>query len=181
MFSQIRDSGCWVHTLVNNAGIAKDTLVAMMSQQSWRDVLSTNLDGSFYCARAAIPTMIARKAGQIVNVASVSALRAQVGQVNYSAAKAGMVAMTRGLSRELGRYGIRVNAVAPGFIETEMLVEMRANPRGQALLEQARDERIPLARFGTAQEVGQTVAFLCSSAASYVTGHVLVVDGGLSV
>lgn len=180
MFAQIRERGYWVHTLVNNAGIVRDNLVASMSSDEWRDVLGTNLDSSFYCIRAALQTMMSRKGGQIVNVASVSGIRAQAGQANYSAAKAGMLALTRGLAREVGRYGIRVNAVAPGFIETDMLIDMQENERAKALLEDARTRMIPLARFGSVDEVAQTVAFLCSKAASYITGHVLVIDGGLS-
>ena len=181
MFADIRNRGFWIQTLVNNAGIVKDNLLATMSANDWRDVLGTNLDSSFYCIRAALTAMMTRRNGQVINVASVSALRAQAGQTNYAAAKAGMLALTRVLAREVGRYGIRVNAVAPGFIETDMLAELRATDKGRAMLEDASKNLIPLGRFGSREEVAQTVAFLCSKAAGYITGHVLVVDGGLSV
>jgi 3-oxoacyl-[acyl-carrier protein] reductase len=181
MFGQIRDSGYWVHTLVNNAGIVRDQLCAMMSASDWRDVLGTNLDSAFYCIREAAATMISRRGGQIVNMASVSGLRGQPGQANYGAAKAGLAALTRTLAREVGRYNIRVNAVAPGFIDTDMLRELNANPRSKAVLDEARDRFIPLGRFGTVEDVARSVAFLASPAASYITGHVLVVDGGMSI
>ena len=180
LFAQVRDHGCWVHTLVNNAGIVRDGITATMPLAAWRDVLATNLDGSFLCAKAAIPSMITRRSGQILNVASVAGLRPQAGQANYAAAKAGLVALTRALARELGRYGIRVNAVAPGFIDTEMLAPLRASDRGSAMLDGVRDTQIPLARLGSAEEVAKAAAFLCSADAAYITGHVLVVDGGLS-
>jgi len=181
MFMRIRERGLWVQTLINNAGIVKDNLTAAMSSSDWRDVLGTNLDGSFYCIRAALASMMSRRSGQIVNMASVSGIRAQSGQSNYSAAKAGLIALTRTLAREVGRYGIRVNAVAPGFIETDMLNELRQNPRDNAALKMALTQMIPLARFGKPEEVAQTVGFLCSKASSYITGHVLIVDGGLHV
>lgn len=181
MFAEIRQRGFWIQTLVNNAGIVKDNLVATMSADDWHDVISTNLDSSFYCVRAALTTMMVRRSGQIVNLASVSGIRALIGQANYAAAKAGVLALTRGLAREVGRYGIRVNAVAPGFIETDMLAELQATPKGLEMLDEIKNKMIPLARFGSAEEVAQTVCFLCSKSARYITGHVLVVDGGLSV
>jgi 3-oxoacyl-[acyl-carrier protein] reductase len=180
MFADIRRRGFWVQTLINNAGIVKDNLAAMMSSADWRAVLGTNLDGSFYCIRAALTSMTSRRSGQIVNIASVSGIRGQSGQANYGAAKAGLISLTRTLAREVGGYGIRVNAVAPGFIETDMLDELRKNPRAGVALDMALDHLIPLGRFGKSEEVAQTVAFLCSKAASYITGHVLVVDGGLN-
>jgi 3-oxoacyl-[acyl-carrier protein] reductase len=181
MFSHIREQGYWVHTLVNNAGIVADAVAATMSGEQWRNVLSTNLDGSFFCSRAAIATMTVRKAGRIINVASVSGLLAQPGQVNYAASKAGMLALTRGLALELGRYNVRVNAVAPGFIETDMLLQVRASERGAEMLSGTALAKIPLGRLGRPEEVAGVVRFLCSKAAAYITGQVIVVDGGLNV
>ncbi|MCW7540421.1 3-oxoacyl-ACP reductase FabG [Aquabacterium sp. A7-Y] len=181
MFEQIRADGHWVHTLVNNAGIVADNMAAMMTLEQWRSVLSTNLDGAFHCTRAALSTMSVRKAGSIVNVASVSGLRAQPGQINYAASKAGLMAMTRGLAREMGRYGVRVNAVAPGFIETDMLESVKSSERGQAMLDEALKQQAALRRAGKPKEVASVIRFLCSPASSYVTGQTIVVDGGLSV
>ena len=170
----------WVQTLVNNAGITRDNFVARMSDDEWRSVIDTNLNGAFFGVRQVLPGMIARRAGTIVNVASVSGLRGQEGQANYGAAKAGLLALTRALAREVARYNIRVNAVAPGFVETDMLVRLREHPEQARRLEQARTEMIPLARFGTPQEIAGVVRFLASDEASYMTGQVLVVDGGLT-
>src|SRR6218665_1273252 len=181
MFEKIRADGHWVHTLVNNAGIVADNMAAVMTLEQWRSVLSTNLDGAFHCARAALSTMSVRKAGSIVNVASVSGLRAQPGQINYAASKAGLMAMTRGLAREMGRYGVRVNAVAPGFIETDMLNSVKSSERGQAMLDEALKHQAALRRAGKPKEVASVIRFLCSPASSYVTGQTIVVDGGLSV
>lgn len=181
MFEQVRADGHWVHTLVNNAGIVADNMAAAMTLEQWRSVLATNLDGAFHCTRAALATMSVRKAGCIVNVASVSGLRAQPGQINYAASKAGLMAMTRGLAREMGRYGVRVNAVAPGFIETDMLDGIKSSERGQAALDEALKQQAALRRAGKPKEVASVIRFLCTPASSYVTGQTIVVDGGLSV
>ena len=181
MFSDIRSRGYWVQALVNNAGIIRDQFCAAMSADDWQDVLGVNLDGAFYCVREAAASMMARRSGQIINIASVGGLRSRPGQANYAAAKAGMIAMTRTLALELGRYNIRVNAIAPGFIDTDMLRGMSADARTKAPLDAALKKLIPLGRFGSAEEVAQCAAFLASPAASYITGHVLVIDGGLSV
>lgn len=181
MFQFVREQGYWVHTLINNAGIVADTIAASMSIEQWRSVLATNLDGSFFCIRTALSTMSARKSGRIVNIASVSGIKAQPGQVNYAASKAGVMALTRGLARELGRYGVRVNAVAPGFIETEMLSDLRNSEKGEEFLQQTAAAAIPLGRLGQPEEIASVVRFLCSKAASYITGQVITVDGGLSV
>lgn len=181
MLADIKARGYWVHALVNNAGITRDKLLPMMSGDEWESVISTNLNSAFYCIKEVIQKMIVRKSGGIVNVASVSGMRGQVGQANYGAAKAGMLALTRTLAREVGRYNIRVNAVAPGFIETDMLSAMSESAAVRDMLEQTREHHVPLKRFGKAEEVANVVAFLLSAESSYLTGQALVVDGGLTV
>ena len=181
MFDKIHKQGFWVHTLVNNAGITKDNLFALMSKENWNNVLNVNLSGSFYCISRALKMMIVNRSGQIVNVSSVSGIRGAVGQANYSASKAGIIALTRSLAREVGPYGIRVNAVAPGFIETDMLVQLRSTVSGKKILKDMKNKLIPLCRFGLPEEVAESVRFVCSEAAGYITGHVLVIDGGLSI
>lgn len=160
--------------LVNNAGVTRDTLLPRMSDEQWDEVLSTNLTGAFLFARAASRHMMMAKYGRIINVSSVTGIIGNAGQTNYAATKAGLIGFTRSLSRELAARKVTINAVAPGFIESDMTKAL-----GPALLEDAK-KRIPAKRLGTANDVAAAVLFLASPAAAYVTGQVIVVDGGLT-
>jgi len=159
--------------LVNNAGSHEDSLLATMPPDSWRRVLAANLDGVFHGCRVVLPTMISQRGGRIVNVASLSALLAPAGQANYAAAKAGVVALTQSVAKEVARIGITVNAVCPGFVETEALTHLAGDERKAAQM------RIPMRRFGRPEEVAAAVRFLAGTEASYITGSVIKVDGGI--
>ena len=172
-FKQILDAHGRVDVLVNNAGIAKDNLLALMKPTEWDDVMDTNLKGAFLCSQAVIKPMIRQRYGRIVNVTSVVGVIGNAGQCNYSAAKAGIIGFTRSLAREIISRNITVNAVAPGFIETDMTLAMAEKSR-EALLAQ-----IPAARYGAPEDVAAAVAFLASDAAGYITGQVIHVNGGM--
>ena len=162
-----------VDILVNNAGITRDDLIMRMSEDAWREVLETNLFGAFWMIKAVTRPMLKARAGRIINMTSVSGQAGQTGQANYSTAKAGLIGLTKATARELASRGITCNAVAPGFVLTELT---------QGLPDALKDEitsRTPLGRFGTTQEIADAVAFLASDEAAYITGQVLAVDGGL--
>lgn len=159
--------------LVNNAGKHRDGLLATMPQEHWKEVLSTNLEGAFHGCQAVLPTMISQRGGRIVNVASLSAILAPPGQTNYAAAKAGLVALTQSLAKEVARLNITVNAVCPGFVETEALAQLGKEER------QAAQAKVPMRRFGRPEEIACAVRFLACPEASYITGSILKVDGGI--
>ena len=160
--------------VVNNAGITRDTLLPVMSDEQWDDVIATNLRGTFLFSRAASRVMMKQRYGRIINIASVSGLIGNPGQTNYSASKAGMIGLTRSLAKELAKRKVTVNAVAPGFIESDMTQAL-----GDTVLGEVK-KRIPARRIGTADDVSACVLFLASPAASYITGQVLTVDGGMT-
>lgn len=159
-----------LEVLVNNAGIRQDTLMMWMTTQQWSGVINNNLDSFFYVTKPVINSMLLKKYGRIINIVSVSGIRGVPGQVNYSAAKAGVIGATKALAQEVARRGITVNAVAPGFIETDMTKDLDAK---------ALSGMIPMKRFGKVEEVAAAVAFLASPEASYITGEVLSVTGGI--
>jgi 3-oxoacyl-[acyl-carrier protein] reductase len=161
--------------LVNNAGLTRDGLIARMSDEDWHAVLDTNLGGVFHTCRAAARGMMRKRAGAIVNLTSVVGIHGNPGQTNYAASKAGIIGFTKSLARELASRGVRVNAVAPGYIQTA-LTEVLPEEVQQAIL-----ANTPLARLGTPEDVAGAVRFLCSDEASFVTGEVLLVDGGLGM
>jgi 3-oxoacyl-[acyl-carrier protein] reductase len=159
-----------IEILVNNAGIKNDTLLMWMSTKQWKDVLNTSVDGFFHVTKLVVQGMLLKKYGRIVNVVSLSGLKGMPGQTNYSAAKAAVIGATKALAQEVGRRNITVNAVAPGFIRTDMTKEID---------EKSFKALIPVARFGNPEEVAEAVCFLASEKASYITGAVLNVNGGL--
>ncbi len=163
-----------IDILINNAGITRDNILVRMKPEEWEEVINTNLTGVFNCCQAVIKPFLKQKGGRIVNIASVAGIYGNTGQANYASSKAGVIALTKSLSKELGSRGITVNAVAPGFIDTEMTAEVAENVKEETM------SRISLGRLGRPEEVAETVLFLVA-AADYITGQVISVDGGITL
>lgn len=164
-----------IDILVNNAGITRDNLILKMSEEEYDTVLDTNLKGAFLCMKHAAKIMLRQKSGRIINISSISGIAGNAGQANYCAAKAGLIGLTKSLAKELGSRGITVNAVAPGFIETEMTEKLSEQVK-EGMLAQ-----IPLKRAGTVKDIAEAVAFLASERAAYITGQTLSVNGGMAM
>ncbi|WAM30884.1 3-oxoacyl-[acyl-carrier-protein] reductase [Caldicellulosiruptor naganoensis] len=173
MFSQIEKEFGRLDILVNNAGITKDGLILRMNEEDFDKVIAINLKGAFLCAKAASKMMVKQREGNIINISSVVGIIGNVGQTNYAASKAGIIGLTKSLAKELASRNIRVNAIAPGFIKTDM-TEVLSDKVKEMML-----SSIPLGRFGEAEEVANVALFLASNLSSYITGQVIVVDGGM--
>lgn len=163
----------FLDVLVNNAGQTKDGLLVRMSQEQWQQIINVNLNGSFFCLQQAAKIMMRQKTGRIINISSVTAQSGNPGQANYTAAKAGLIGLTKTAAQELAPRNITVNAVAPGFIETDMTASLNDE------VKEKYQSMIPLKRFGSAEDIAETVAFLASPEASYITGQVLSINGGM--
>ena len=175
MIRKVTDDFGRLDILVNNAGITRDGLLMKMSEEDYDTVLDTNLKGTFHCIRFAARQMLRQRGGRIINLSSVSGILGNAGQANYSASKAGVIGLTKSAARELASRGITVNAVAPGFIETEMTAVLTKKVRESAVAQ------IPMGAFGTAEDVAEAVAFLASDSARYITGQTIHVDGGMAM
>ena len=175
MFKRVEESWGGIDILVNNAGIIHDSLLLRMAEDVWDQVINTNLKGTYYCTKAALRSMVRKRWGRIINVVSVVGIEGNPGQSNYAASKAGMIAFSRSVAKEVASRSITVNAVAPGYIATEIVEDL--NPEFKDLIL----SRIPQNRFGTADDVASLVDFLASEEASYITGEVIRVDGGIEL
>lgn len=175
MVQKTLDKWGQIHILINNAGITRDGLLVRMSLEDWQEVIGVNLTGAFLCCKAVSKSMIQQHSGAILNITSIIGLTGNAGQANYAASKAGLIGLTKSLAKELASRSIRVNAVAPGFIETEMTAGMDQKAKEGAL------SQIPLGYFGKAEDVADAALFLVSDQARYITGQVLQVDGGMAI
>jgi 3-oxoacyl-[acyl-carrier protein] reductase len=175
LFKGVGDAFGRVDILVNNAGITRDNLIMRMKEEEFDDVLRTNLGGTYLCTRAALRPMIRARWGRIVNVSSVVGLVGNAGQANYAASKAGIIGFTKSVAREVAQRGITANAVAPGYVETELTGSLPEEVKGQIR------GQVPMGRFGEAEEVAEVVAFLAGEGAGYVTGQTIAVDGGMTM
>lgn len=164
-----------IDILVNNAGITKDMLLLRMGAEDFKSVIDTNLNGTFYCTRAVTPVMVKQKSGTIINLSSIVGVKGNPGQVNYSASKAGIIGLTLSVAKELGRRNITVNAIAPGFIDTEMTGILTEEQKAKML------EAVSLGRLGKPEDIAKTAVFLASEGGAYITGQVIGVDGGMSL
>jgi 3-oxoacyl-[acyl-carrier protein] reductase len=175
MVQRIEERWGAVDILVNNAGIVRDKLFVRMSESDWQDVITTHLMGAFHCTKAVLRKMLRRRWGRIINISSIAGLAGNAGQANYASAKAGLIGFTRSLAKEVGPRSVTVNAIAPGFIQTDMTATLDEEWRQQALA------LTPLGRFGSPVDVASVVTFLASDQAAFITGQVISVDGGLGM
>ncbi len=175
LIEKVKQEFSGLDVLVNNAGVTKDKALMMMTKEDWQEVIDTNLGGLFNVTRSAIVTFLKQKSGNIVNISSVSGIIGLARQANYAASKAGIIGFTKALARETGPYNIRVNAVAPGFIETDMVSGLKEEYKTEL------KKRIPLERFGNVEDVAGVVKFLLSEKSGYITGQTIIIYGGMSI